>query len=295
MTRVFHCAAALVLALSVIPAGLSAQAADTPPADKPPVTLHPDSADRMRLVTRNDLLYAGGFVAGTVLVSQLDTRVARDLQDTAQLPSLFTRRATRAFNTAGVPGAFIAAGGMYLVGRAAGVRGLADAGLHTMEAVILAEAATYVIKVGFGRERPSSAGADSDHFSFGRGLKGNRFSSFPSGHASGAFAAAAALTAEASSRWPRSTIFVAPILYGGAAMVGWARLQSNAHWLSDVFLGAGLGTIAGIKVVRYNHKHPGNRLDQFLLGATPAVTPYLNGQGVLLTWTLRPRFLSASF
>jgi membrane-associated phospholipid phosphatase len=201
----------------------------------------------------------------------------------------------RAFNFVGVPGTFILAGGSYVVGRAIGNRGLAEAGLHTSEAIVLSEVMTYLIKWSFGRERPYSAGTDdADDFKIGRGLKGEAYSSFPSGHASGAFAAAAAATTEISSRWPKATIFLAPILYGSATMVAWARLQSNKHWLSDVFMGAGMGTLIGIKVVRFNHKHPGNFIDRWLLPRLPAITPNGRGRhnGVTLIWTWQPAFLN---
>jgi hypothetical protein len=44
---------------------------------------------------------------------------------------------------------------------------------------------------------------------------------------------------------------------------------------SDVVLGAAVGTFAGLKVVRYHHSHPGNRLDDILLG----VSAVLDGAG----------------
>src|ERR1051326_7258403 len=112
----------------------------------------------------------------------------------------------------------------------------------------------------------------------------------PSGHATAAFATAAAVTAEIAARWPKATIFVAPVLYTGAAMVGWARLSSNVHWISDVFMGAGIGTLIGVKVVRYTHKHPNNWIDRFLVGAAPHVVPASTGQGnqmrLGLVWTV---------
>jgi hypothetical protein len=42
-------------------------------------------------------------------------------------------------------------------------------------------------------------------------------------------------------------------------------MYHNKHWASDVVLGAGVGTFAGIKVVRYSHAHPDNLIDRVLL------------------------------
>jgi membrane-associated phospholipid phosphatase len=283
----------LVLAL-MLPMRVSAQAGDTPPADKKPVTKPAADTGKYALITRKDWLYAGAFGLATFAVAQLDRTVAEKLQDTSSLPSLFTTRSADAFNVIGVPGAFVVSGGMYLIGRVARRPGLADAGLHTVEAVLIAEGLTYLTKWSFGRERPYSAGIDDPgDFSFGRGLKEERYSSFPSGHASAAFATASALTAEISSRWPHATRYTAPPIFAVASLVAWARLQSNKHWVSDVFMGAGLGTLIGIKVVRFNHKHPHNRLDRIFLAATPAIVSDGRGSSAFaLMWTLHPGFLS---
>ena len=54
-------------------------------------------------------------------------------------------------------------------------------------------------------------------------------------------------------------------MYGGATLVGLSRMYNNAHWASDVALGAAIGTFSGIKVVRYSHAHPNNFIDRALL------------------------------
>jgi membrane-associated phospholipid phosphatase len=68
-------------------------------------------------------------------------------------------------------------------------------------------------------------------------------------------------------------------MYGGATLVGLSRMYHNNHWASDVVLGAAVGTFSGLKVVRYSHAHPDNKLDHFILGAT--ILPNVNGGGTL--------------
>lgn len=58
-------------------------------------------------------------------------------------------------------------------------------------------------------------------------------------------------------------------LYGAAAAVGMGRMYTGAHWMSDTFFGAAPGTAVGEKVVRYDHAHPGNRVDDCRLGNAP--------------------------
>jgi membrane-associated phospholipid phosphatase len=63
---------------------------------------------------------------------------------------------------------------------------------------------------------------------------------FPSGHASLAFATAAAL-AILMPRWRW-------VFYLGAIVVGLERIGENAHWLSDVVAAAALG-VGGVRVI----------------------------------------------
>lgn len=68
--------------------------------------------------------------------------------------------------------------------------------------------------------------------------------SFPSNHATQAFALASAV----SVSYPR----VRWIAYGLATGVGLARIAHDAHWTSDVVAGAAIGTFAGRTVARTN-------------------------------------------
>jgi membrane-associated phospholipid phosphatase len=103
-----------------------------------------------------------------------------------------------------------------------------------------------------------------------------------------AFAAAAAVTAETSHNAPSTTWIVAPIKYGGATLVGVSRMYNNRHWASDVIIGAAIGTFAGLKVVRFNGTHTGNRVDRFFLTGSLVPEP---GGGRALHFSLLPASL----
>ena len=64
--------------------------------------------------------------------------------------------------------------------------------------------------------------------------------------------------------WPNAAPVITPLLYGGATAVGLARMYDSKHWASDVALGATIGTLSGIQVMRYNDAHPDNRLARWL-------------------------------
>ena len=140
------------------------------------------------------------------------------------------------------------------------------------------------LKYVLGRARPYVSGATKPNdFAIGSGFGNGDRQAFPSGHSYSAFAAAAAVTAETRRWWPQSTWIVAPVMYGGATMVGLSRMYHNQHWVSDVVLGAAIGTFSGLKVVQYSHAHPGNRIDRIMLGTS--VVPDPAAGGMRLQWT----------
>ena len=220
------------------------------------------------LFQRSDAFLAAGFAAATVALFPLDQHFAEELQSPgAQSNRTLDNTATRLEKLTS-PGAYYFGGGLYLVGRVAGWDRVADLGLHATESVMLAEGIGYVLKRTIGRARPYvSNTADPRDFSLGTGFGTGDRRSFPSGHTYTAFAVASAVTSETSAWWPGSKWFVAPLMYGGAAMVGLSRMYHNQHWASDIVLGAAVGTFSGLKLVRFMHDHPDNRGDRFLLGS----------------------------
>lgn len=229
----------------------------------------------------------GGFVAGAAAIRPFDRQIANEIREPEAQSSAVAARAAKTFNFLGSPGTLIAGVAMYGVGRVGHFDRVADLGLHSTEAIVVSSGLTYVIKGLAGRQRPSHAGVnDPDDFRFGGGFGAGGNSSFPSGHATAAFAMATVVTLETHRWWPKSTWYIAPIMYGGASLVGVARLYTNAHWASDVVMGAGIGTLTGLKVFRYNHVTSNdNRANRWLLTAIPTVSPSISGHGATLGWS----------
>lgn len=121
-----------------------------------------------------------------------------------------------------------AALGTYVVGRMAGTSQLAHVGADLFRAQVVNTALTQGIKLAARRTRPDGS---SD--------------SFPSGHASSAFATATVL--QRHYGWK-----VGLPAYALAAYVGGSRMAENRHYLSDVLFGAALGVVAG-HAVTFGH------------------------------------------
>ena len=106
--------------------------------------------------------------------------------------------------------------------------------------VIAAGIITPAIKSLAGRSRPSQT---ERNYVFGEDG-----ASFPSGHATQAFAVASVIAEHYDSRW------VDILVYGVAGLVGYARIAHQAHFTSDVLAGAIIGIAVGKAVVRINEQ-----------------------------------------
>lgn len=117
-----------------------------------------------------------------------------------------------------------------LVAAARGVRSEEEADASIRLALLLLAESVLVnqgIKRLVRRERPLATDPHPRH------VRTPRTSSFPSGHASSALAAAGLL----SDRHPRG----APLYYGLAAVVATSRIHVKVHHASDVIAGAAIG------------------------------------------------------
>ena len=102
---------------------------------------------------------------------------------------------------------------------------------------------TPTLKFVIGRERPSESPSSTSFHPFS-----GSDNSFPSGHATQAFAVASVISAHSDQVW------VSVTAYTIAGLVGFSRIYHNAHWTSDVTAGALIGTFVGRGVVALNKK-----------------------------------------
>ena len=217
------------------------------------------------LLVGKDALILGAFALGTGLVAPIDRQVASRLQDSATQENRFLSTAATGLRLLGDPGSLVTGAIVYGVGRVDGQRRAQALGLHSVESIVFAGILSGSIKMVAGRQRPYADIKNPYNFQLWRGFSDDKYRSFPSGHTTAAFAFASTLTRETQFWWPHATWYIGTVFYGGAGLIGLSRMYNNQHWASDVMSGAAIGTLVGLKVVKYTHSHPGNHVDRELI------------------------------
>lgn len=114
-----------------------------------------------------------------------------------------------------------------------------ETGRELLTALAISGATGEILKIGFGRYRPyTNKGANT----FNPLSINEESASFPSGHTTTAFVVSSVLAKRISNP------YVSSGLYAMAFFTGGQRIYSDNHWLSDVIMGAILGTFIGRSV-----------------------------------------------
>jgi membrane-associated phospholipid phosphatase len=191
-----------------------------------PALAHNLVDDVKHIPRKNSLYWLAGGTALTLAVHPLDDEINDRIS---------TSEGAKDFFVAGkyigsLPVLMGAAASTYLIGRARDSRRGQHLGMDLIEANILSESITQLIKVAVRRERPIRDD----------GTRAGGFA-FPSGHAAGTFAAATVLQQHLGWKWAVPT-------YTIATYVAMSRLVDDRHWASDVVAGATEGIIVGRSV-----------------------------------------------
>jgi len=116
---------------------------------------------------------------------------------------------------------------------------LDQTGQVLIEAGIISGLTTNILKGLTHRQRPNQ----SD------------YASYPSGHATTAFTFASVIDRELGHKWGIPA-------YALALFTGLSRMESDAHWLSDVVMGAGIGMIVGYAVSKAHDNPPNKKFER---------------------------------
>jgi len=247
----------------------------------------PDTlAPTIDIFSRHDAVTAAVFMLGTAAIMPLDRRIAEQSQRASLQDNTVLNHTMTTARVIGEPGAIVLAGATYLYGRSAESPRSAELGLRTIESIGAAGITSLIIKGVVGRARPYVVSDTNPHdYKFGRGFRDDKYTSFPSGHVTTAFAAASAASQEIPYLWPHASNLWTPVLFTTASLVGVARVYEDKHWASDVIAGAAVGTVVSRIVVKYARSHPRNAIDRLLLPV--GVSQARASRGTLFSWNYR--------
>ncbi|PIP89536.1 MAG: hypothetical protein COW01_11195 [Bdellovibrionales bacterium CG12_big_fil_rev_8_21_14_0_65_38_15] len=133
--------------------------------------------------------------------------------------------------------------GSYLLGVV-----LKDGKIKTMSMVMAKTAVisgliTQAIKMSVGRERPNQ---HHGPYEFHGASYPNEHVSFPSGHTTSAFAMATVI----AETYKGESKMIPILAYSAAVVAGWSRVHDEAHWASDVVIGALIGHLTAKYIMR---------------------------------------------
>lgn len=173
--------------------------------------------------TRDNLLIVGAGLGAALMAAPFDQDLAQsglnsELRGGATLDRVFEAGEYLGGGLLQVGGAFAT----YGFGKLFSNEGIEGTGRDLIRAQVVTQALTQSIKLATSRERPD----------------GSNQRSFPSGHASGAFATATVLHRRYG--WK-----VGIPAYAVAGYIGTSRLNEGSHYLSDVVFGAAVGIMVG--------------------------------------------------
>jgi membrane-associated phospholipid phosphatase len=189
----------------------------------------------------NGLIYTVAAAGATGLTFAFDNNI-RDMLQGSKSKTL--DKATNIGNTIGNPFVHIGiAAVLYGGGILADSPKYKEEGQMLGEALFLSDASTFILGNAIGRGRPYATNSKGDFKPF---QFNSNFDSMPSMHTSSAFATASILSATTDST-PAKILY-----YAAATFVGFSRIYSDKHWASDVVLGAAIGELSGIVVMKYH-------------------------------------------
>ncbi|MFM8177806.1 MAG: phosphatase PAP2 family protein, partial [Candidatus Kapaibacterium sp.] len=227
----------------------------------------------MRSIRNNSWYLAGGLVSEAALVFGGGDTSMRNVMMRNQ-----STAADRVMNVANIYGTtFVGAavvGGVYLTGLAMKSPSWRTAGRRAGETLLLSGITTTMLKAIIGRARPyTNLGSTSvSPFAFHE----DRYS-WPSGHTTVAFAISSSLARSIDNP------YVGALLYAGAAATGAARMYYDKHWLSDVMMGAAIGTISAQLVHSLDDPRE-TAAEGASNGTSLMIGPSIGGVNVMLAW-----------
>ncbi len=217
-----------------------------------------------------DWLILGAGVAAVAAVSLADTHVRNQVQHLQDNSATDVAKQIRQFGgpySYGVLGLFLASGEVFDNGPAKAVF------IDGAAATLISGGIALGLKYAVGRDRPPAERGNNYFQPFS-----NSSASFPSGETTQAFAVASVIASHYDEFWIKGAS------YGVASLVGMARIYQDAHWTSDAFAGALIGTAVGTAITHFNDKRRKDPEQKRTYLITPLVARNSSGMGLVVLY-----------
>lgn len=215
-----------------------------------------------------DWLLTGGVMGGTAMLMSVDESLRDEMLSARGTDGDRAMDAAKQFGER-IP-ALVVAGSIYTTGLVFDSPKIRVMGRHVVQSLAYSALVTTVLKATFARHRPFlNEGA---YVFDGPFATIDPHFSFPSGHATVAFAVASSLAADIENPW--ATVG----LYSLATLTALSRMYHDRHWGSDVFLAAALASAIGYGTANLHDVDGGSD------GTSFNVMPAPNGIALVWTW-----------
>jgi len=192
---------------------------------------------------KNDWLVAAPVIAGTLVLIKYDEPIFKKFKS-YKLQHQWVKDASPLFTAFGdgkvaVPiSVLLFSGGVIFKDQK-----LKQTGTLAMQSMAHAAIISQIIKMAASRQRPYSMNGE-DHWAlfpayfngFKKGYSGPTYNSFPSGHSITIWTLASVIALQYKNHW-----YIPVICYSTATLTSLSRITMEAHWPSDVLVGAALG------------------------------------------------------
>jgi membrane-associated phospholipid phosphatase len=140
---------------------------------------------------------------------------------------------------------------LYVSGEVSDNNSLRKTALLSLESWLTSGIIVRGLKSVAGRARPWT---DESSHSFHPFSTKSRFASFPSGHASSAFAVAAVIADQSEK------VYIDILVYSLATLVAVSRVHIEKHWASDILVGSAIGYFVAKKICALDRNRDSNKV-----------------------------------
>jgi len=166
---------------------------------------------------------------------------------------------------------------LYLCGHFTGKNAIRETGQILAEAMLYNGIVTTGLKYILSRSRPFTNEGNFEIEAFEL-KKEDQYHSLPSGHTSSAFAIATVLSERIDN------IYASMFFYSFAGLTAYQRIYDDRHWFSDTVLGAALGTLIGLKIVKLHEKYSHSDNNGYSIEVYPLISRSNTGIGLQLNF-----------